>query len=44
MKQAEYWGFDAIVGNEKVKIRTVLRKIGDGNIIFWSVMPLVKLK
>lgn len=38
-KKVEYWGFVAICGKNKVKIRVVLRKIGDGNIIFWSVMP-----
>ena len=44
MKHVEYWGFDAIVGDNKIKIRTILRRIGAGNIIFWSVMPIVKLK
>ena len=44
MKPVEYWGFDAILGTEKIKIRTVLRRVGDGNIIFWSVMPLTNLK
>ncbi|NOY35531.1 MAG: hypothetical protein GXP44_01255 [bacterium] len=44
MKQVEYWGFIAIVGENNLKIKTVLKKIGDGNIIFWSVMPFSKLK
>jgi len=45
MKEAEYWGFIAIVGGQKnVKIRTVLRRIGDGNVIFWSIMPFHKLR
>ncbi len=44
MKQIEYWGFIAIVGENRIKIRTVLRRIGDGNIIFWSVMPYSKLR
>ena len=43
-KEVEYWGFVAIVGESKIKIRVILRKIGDGNIIFWSVMPDSKLK
>lgn len=45
-KNAEYWGFIAIVGKiqSQIKIRVVLRRIGDGNIIFWSVMPYSKLK
>ena len=44
LKQVEYWGFVAIVGEKKqLKIRVVLRRIGDGKIIFWSVMPAMKL-
>jgi len=43
-KEAEYWGFVAIVGESKIKIRVILRRIGDGNIIFWSVMSDSKLK
>lgn len=43
-KTVEYWGFVAIVGDSQIKIRVVLRRIGDGNIIFWSVMPYSKLK
>lgn len=43
-KNATYWGFVAIVGKNEIKIKTVLRKIGDGNIVFWSVMPYSKLK
>ena len=44
MKEIEYWGFIAIAGENKIKIRVVLRRVGDGNIIFWSVMPYSKLK
>ncbi len=44
MKEVQYWGFVAIVGESKIKIRIILRRIGDGNIIFWSVMPDSKLK
>ncbi len=44
MKHVEYWGFVAIMGDENpVKLRAVLRRIGDGKIIFWSVMPAMKL-
>ena len=43
-KEVEYWGFVAIVGELKIKIRTILRRVGDGNITFWSVMPDSKLK
>ena len=43
-KMVEYWGFVAIVGEKNpIKIRVVLRRVGNGKIIFWSVMPAVKL-
>jgi len=39
-KEVEYWGFHAIVGSEKqIKIVVVIRRVGDGKIIFWSVLP-----
>ncbi len=44
MKEVEYWGLIAIVGENQIKIRTILRRIGDGNITFWSVMPYSKIK
>jgi hypothetical protein len=46
MKQVEYWGFVAILGKHEapVKLRTILRRVGDGNVIFWSVMPDTKFK
>lgn len=44
MKEIEYWGFVAIVGERKIKVRTVLRRVGTGNITFWSVMPYSKIK
>jgi hypothetical protein len=38
--RVQYWGFHAIVGEQKkIKIVVVLRKVGDGKIIFWSVLP-----
>jgi len=44
-KKVEYWGFIAIAGRDKkIKIRVILRRIGDGNIIFWSVMPYGNIK
>ena len=43
-KEVQYWGFVAIVGESRIKIRVILRKIGDGNVTFWSVMPDSKLK
>jgi hypothetical protein len=45
MKEAEYWGFVAIVGtSHSIKIRVIVRKIGAGNLTFWSVMPDSKIK
>lgn len=44
MKDVVYWGLVAIVGDKNRKVRTVLRRIGDGNITFWSVMPYSKIK
>ena len=43
-KEAEFWGLIAIVGEKRIKVRTVLRRIGDGNITFWSVMLYAKIK
>ena len=39
LKHVEYWAFVAIVGERLIKIRVILRRVGDGNVIFWSVMP-----
>lgn len=44
MKEVEYWGLVAIVGTKQIKVRAVLRRVGDGNITFWSVMPYSKIK
>jgi hypothetical protein len=44
MKQVEYWGFIAIVGENRIKVKVIVRRIGDGNIVFWSIMPYSKLK
>lgn len=45
MKRLEYWAFIAIPGEDKkIKIKTIVRRVGDGNIIFWSVMPYSKLR
>ena len=43
-KIVEWWGFIAITGNPQVKIKVILRKVGNGNIIFWSVMPYSSIK
>jgi hypothetical protein len=38
-KNVQYWGFHHIYGEEKRnKIIVVLKQVGDGKIIFWSVM------
>ena len=44
MKMIEWWGFVAIFTKQGIKVRVVLRKVGDGNIHFWSVMPYSRLK
>lgn len=48
-KQVEYWGFVAIHRrsdrpDKDIKIRVILRRVGNGNIIFWSVMPYGDIK
>ncbi len=37
LKIVEYWGIIAILESRKIKV--ILRKIGNGNIHFWSVIP-----
>ena len=44
VKQAKYWGMIAIIGKDNLKIRVVLRRVGNGKITFWSVMPYSKIK
>jgi hypothetical protein len=44
MKEIEYWGFIGIVGEKHIKVRAVLRRVGTGNITFWSVMPYSKVR
>lgn len=44
LKNVEYWGLIAIIGENKIKIKTILRRVGDGNITFWSIMPYSKIK
>jgi len=44
MKEVEYWGMIGIVGVRGIKVRAVLRRVGTGNITFWSVMPYSKIK
>lgn len=44
MKEVEYWGLVAIVGEKQIKVRAVLRRVGAGNVTFWSVMPYSKIR
>ena len=37
-KEVEYWGFLAIIGPRPDKIRVIVRRVGTGNLTFWSVM------
>ena len=36
-KIVKYWGLIGIIDNRKIKV--IVRKIGNGNIHFWSVIP-----
>jgi hypothetical protein len=39
-KKVQYWGFHAILGDQKlIKIVVVVKRTGDGKPIFWSVLP-----
>ena len=37
LKSIEYWGIIAIIDENKIKV--ILRRIGGGDIHFWSVIP-----
>lgn len=37
-KDVEFWGFVAIIGPRPDKSRVILRRVGTGNVTFWSVM------
>lgn len=39
-KEIEYWAIMASVGKNKIRVRVILRKIGNGKIHFWSIMKL----
>ncbi len=43
MKMIQWWGFIAIVKDE-IKVRVVVRKVGEGHIHFWSVIPYSTMK
>ncbi len=41
VKEIEYWSLTAFVGRGKdVKVKVIFKRIGAGQIIFWSVMRL----
>jgi len=42
-KEVEYWGLVAIIGPRPDKIRVILRRVGTGNITYWSVMRGAKI-
>jgi hypothetical protein len=44
MKLTEWWGFVAIFIEQDIKVRVVVRKVGEGQLHFWSVMPYSKLR
>jgi hypothetical protein len=44
MKMVEWWGFVTIFVEQEIKVRVIVRKVGDGNIHFWSIMPYSHLK
>ncbi|HEY4507536.1 MAG TPA: hypothetical protein VJJ47_01495 [Candidatus Paceibacterota bacterium] len=45
MKEVEHWGLIAITGeNQSIRVKVVLRRVGAGNITFWSVMPNHKFR
>jgi hypothetical protein len=44
MKTVEWWGFVAMFVQQDVKVRVVVRKVGDRDLHFWSVMRYVKPK
>jgi hypothetical protein len=44
MKHIEYWAFHDIVGEKKqFLLRVIVRRVGDGKLHFWSVMPQGKI-
>jgi len=42
VKDIEYWGLTDHVGKQNVKVKVVLRRIGNGKIIFWSIIKKQK--
>lgn len=42
MKMVEWWGFISLYPEQNIMARTILRRVGGGNIAFWSVMRYKK--
>ena len=42
-KLVRYWGFVAVINN-RIRVKLVLRQIGDGHIHFWSIIPYWKTR
>ncbi|MFH0770793.1 MAG: hypothetical protein V1926_05485 [Candidatus Peregrinibacteria bacterium] len=42
-KLVKYWGFVAVIDN-RIRVKIILRQVGNGNIHFWSVIPFWKTK
>jgi hypothetical protein len=41
VKEIQYWSLTALVGKDRdVKVKVILKRVGAGQIIFWSVMRL----
>lgn len=38
MKVTYFWAFIALIGESKIRTKTILKKTGEGKVIFWSVM------
>lgn len=41
-KEMEYWSIVEVVGKQGVKVKVILRKIGTGQLHFWSIMKLLE--
>lgn len=37
----KYWGFVAVIDN-RIRVKIILRQVGNGNVHFWSVIPYWK--
>lgn len=46
MKEMQYWGFEGILGsnNDMIRVKVVVRQVGDGPFHFWSVMSDIDVR